>query len=104
VQSGLLLLDPQIRVIKTNAAFNKIFGLDAPPREASKIQDIPHFFWREEELKNDLRNAIVHNDRISKEYIIGDNKSNFHKVHIRSKFILGEDTPGKRLLLVVKEV
>lgn len=104
VQSGLLLLDSQIRIVKTNTAFNKMFNIDSPIKQGSKIQDIPHPLWHEDEVKNDIRNAVVSNRRINKEYIYGNDKSDFQKIYITSKFILREETPEKRLLLVVKNV
>lgn len=104
VKSGLLLLDSQARIIKTNAAFLKMFGLDTPTTEGSRIQEIPHSFWGDDEVRNDIRKAMVHGENINKEYISGNDKSNFCRFHIISKSILGEDIPGKRLLLVVKNV
>lgn len=59
VQSGLLLLNAQMRTIQTNKAFRRMFGSTAEITEGSKIQNIPHAFWSEQEIKNDIRNALV---------------------------------------------
>ena len=81
-----------------------MFGIDVPIKEGSKINDISHPFWHDDEVKNDIRLALVNNERLNKEYISGNDKSNFRRVHISSKSMVGEDVPEKRLLLVVKEV
>lgn len=104
VNSGLLLLDAQIRIIKTNAAFNKMFGIDVPVKEGSKIQDIPHSFWHDDEVRNDIRSVIINGERLNKEYISGNDRSDFGHIHLSSKLLIGEDIPEKRLLLVVKKV
>jgi len=103
VQSGLLLLDSGMRTIKMNNAFRKLFRVDKLIKEGSKIQDIPNSFWSDLEIKNDIRNAMVHGGRINKEYVSGNEKNSFKKIHISSKLLLGEDSPEKRLLLVIKE-
>lgn len=103
VHSGLLLLDSTLRVVKTNSSFHKLFGLQTSLTEGSKLQDIPHQFWHNEELRNDVRNVLVTGEKINKEYIWGNDKNDFRRVHIVSKLMLGEGTEEKRILLVVKD-
>jgi PAS domain-containing protein len=104
VQTGLLLLDSQLRISKINPAFSKMFSVDASLPEGSKIQDIPHSFWKDDEIRNDVRNALVNGKRINKEYLSGHEPNNFPEVTITSRFILGEDAWDRSLLLVVKFV
>lgn len=103
VQSGLLLLDSTLRVVKTNTSFHKMFGLQTPLMEGSKLQEIPDPIWHAEELRNDLRNVLVAGEKINKEYIAGNDKSDFRRLHVVSKLMIGEDTGEKRMLLVIKE-
>jgi PAS domain S-box-containing protein len=104
VQSGLLVLDGQMRTIKINTAFRRIFNFETPLPAGSKISDIPHEFWAQPELKEDIRKALIHGERLSKEYIDGNDKTNYRKLRINSKIMLGDDKPETRLLLVVKEL
>jgi PAS domain S-box-containing protein len=103
VHSGLMLLDSQARVVKTNASFRKMFDLATPLLEGSKVQEIANPFWHDDELRKDIRNAVVNGERINKEYITGNEKSNFRRFHIDSKLMVAENTMEKRLLLLVKE-
>jgi PAS domain S-box-containing protein len=102
VQSALLILDSQMRTVKTNSMFRKMFNLTEPLTEGSKLQDVPHKFWSDEELRSDIRNALVHGHRINKDYILGNDKNDFIKIHITSKLMLGESTHEKGILLVMK--
>ena len=102
-QSGLLILDPTLKVEKMNGHFKKIFNVTDPISEGAKLQEIPHPFWTSEELKTDLRNALVTGASLKKDYVIEAGNHDFHRLHITSKTIIGEDGSDKRLLLMIKE-
>ena len=102
-QSGLLLIDASLKVIKTNEQFRKIFGVTEPITEGARLQQIPHPFWSTDEIKNDLRSVIVHEIVLNKEYIIEKGEEVFQRLHIASKIIVGEGEAEKRVLLMVKE-
>jgi PAS domain S-box-containing protein len=102
-QSGLLILDPTLKVVKMNGHFKKLFHVTEPITEGAKLQMIPHSFWSSEEIRNDLRNALVTNTALKKDYVIDSGSHQFHRLHITSKTVVGEDGSDKRLLLVIKE-
>lgn len=102
-QSSLIILDSTLKVVKVNEQFKKMFQVTEPIIEGTKLQQIPHSFWSSEELKNDLRNAIVSGTALHKDYIVDGGNSAFHRLHITSKTIIGEDGAEKRLLLMIKE-
>lgn len=104
VKSGLLLLDSGLRTIKANTAFCRIFSCNETIQDGGKIQEIPHQFWSEEEVKNDLRNVITRGERLKKEYILDSEAGAFQKIHITSKLLSGEDSQEKRLLLVIRDI
>ncbi|WP_207492646.1 PAS domain-containing protein [Aridibaculum aurantiacum] len=104
VQSGLLILDSRVRIIKCNGAFRRIFGLQENLPEGSKVQEIAHPFWQKEEIKKDLRNVLIEQKRLKKEYIMAKGKDEFIRLRIVTKIMQGEDDPSTRLLLVVKEL
>jgi PAS domain S-box-containing protein len=102
-QAGLLLLNSQMKIIKTNKAFIKIFNLNTVPTEGSKLNQVEHVFWTGEEIKNDIRNAIVNNTAINKEFTMDDGKKAC-RLHIASKLIVSEESMEKKLLLIIKEI
>jgi PAS domain S-box-containing protein len=103
VKTGLLLLDSRMRTIKCNQPFLKLFHLEAPIPEGSKIQEIAHPFWADEELKNDIRNALIKGERINKEYIFGNSPQEFRRIHVSSKVLAGEEHTERKVLLVVHD-
>src|SRR5215204_4963944 len=103
-QSGLLLLDTQMKTIRANEAFKKMFGLDQPILQGSRLQQIGHSFWSNDEIKNEIRNAIVNGSAINKEYTLSDSESQSRRLHVASKLIVTEDIGEKKLLLITKEI
>jgi len=104
VKSGLLLLDGRLRVIRANSAFLKIFDCSTAVVEGSKIREIPNAFWSEQEVRNDIRTVITKGHALKKEYVVGNDKSNFSKIQITSKLLNSEDNAERRLLLVIKKL
>lgn len=102
--SGLLLLDGRLRTVKANAAFLKIFGRSEPIAEGSKLQEIGHPFWDDIEVKTDIRDVFTKGIKLKKEYIIGNDKNDFHKIEITSKMLSDHGEPEARLLVVIKEL
>lgn len=100
-QTGLLLLDSQLRTVKANAAFRDLFSLDKKPENGSRLQEIPHSFWSKEEIKTDVVNVLVNHTPINKEYSSGENEKN--GFHIASKLIHNEASEERQLLLVIKK-
>ncbi len=101
---GLLLLDSQMRTAKANDAFAKLFALAGKIEQGSRLQEIPHSFWQGEEIKTDIRNALVNHEAIRKDYIIGNSgNEGFRRLHITSKLVHGENLEERQLLLVIKE-
>lgn len=103
-QTGLLLLNTQMKTIKANGAFKRIFSLTTTVEEGNKLQQIDNSFWSNEEIRNDIRNAIVNNTAINKEYVMEDGGKNSRRLHIASKLIISEEIGEKRLLLITREM
>jgi PAS domain S-box-containing protein len=102
-QSGLLILDSTLKMVKANESFKKMFGLTEPIAEGAKLQEIPHPFWSSEEIKHDLRSVIVSGTALQKDYIIDKGDHQFQRLHITSKTITSNDGSEKQVLLVIKE-
>jgi PAS domain S-box-containing protein len=102
-QSGLLILDSTLKIVKMNEQFKRMFHVTEPVTEGAKLQQIPHPFWSGEELRNDLRSAVVSGAALHKEYITDKGDRVFHRLHISSKVIIGDDGTTKQILLMIKE-
>lgn len=103
-QTGLLLLDAQLRTVKANGAFRALFGLSQKIQKGSRLQEIPHPFWRGEEIRTDIVNVLVNRATINKDYSTGqEGKEEFQRLHIVSKLIHSEASEEKQLLLVIKK-
>lgn len=103
-QTALLLLDAQLRTIKANAAFTRLFGLTEKIQKGNRLQEIKHPFWREEEIKADVVNSLVHHSAIDKDYIKNnEDKQESQRIHISSKLIRNEALDERQLLLVIKK-
>lgn len=100
-QTGLLLLDSQLRIIKANAAFSGLFALNKKIQKGSRLQEIPHSFWSEEEIKTDVVNVLVNHAPINKQYV--PREEGLQQLHIVSKLIQNEDSEERQLLLVIKK-
>jgi PAS domain S-box-containing protein len=100
-QTALLLLDSQMKIKKANKVFMKMFNIQNKVTEGSRLQQLEHPFWNEEEIKNDIRNVIVNNETLKKEFSV-DN-SGIQKLEVIFKLILSEKSMEKNLLLIIKE-
>ncbi|HMJ48641.1 MAG TPA: PAS domain-containing protein [Ferruginibacter sp.] len=98
--TGLIILDSSLRIVKSNRAFNKIFGLKKIPRPGDKLSDIDHPFWRNRSIKTELLNILV-NRRLVKNtpYTIPGKGGETH-ISITSKLMEGEEKE-KQVLLVI---
>lgn len=106
-ETGLLLLDSQLRTIKANAAFSKQFALPGKLQKGIRLQEIPDPFWAEEEIKADVLNVLVNRAVLNKEYIAknqDNGKDGFDRLHISSKLIFNESLDERQLLLVIKKL
>jgi PAS domain S-box-containing protein len=101
-QSGLLYIDASLKVVKMNQGFKNMFHITETITEGAKLQQIPHPFWSSEEIKTDLRTAMVTGTPVNKEYIIENGDREFRHVQVNSKTIIGDDGSEKRILLMIK--
>jgi PAS domain S-box-containing protein len=104
VQSGLIILDSRLKVIKTNEPFHKLFHLAEPCTKGARLQQINHPFWSGDEIKNDLRSVLVNARVLNKEYLVDKENRQFHRLHITSKTIVSDDGTDKQILLMIKEI
>ncbi len=104
VQSGLIILDSSLKIVKTNEPFYRLFHLAEPFPKGAKLQQMNHPFWSGEEIKYDLRNVLVNAGELNKKYLVDRGNKQFHHLHIASKTIMNNDGTDKQILLMIKEV
>jgi PAS domain S-box-containing protein len=104
VQSGLIILDSSLKIVKTNEPFYRLFHLAEPFPQGAKLQQINHPFWSSDEIRNDLRNVLVSATALNREYLVDKGNSEFHRLHINSKTIMNDDGTDKQILLMIREV
>ena len=104
VNSGLIILDSSLKVIKTNEPFYKLFNLVEPFPKGAKLQQMNHPFWSGDEIRNDLRNVLVSAMILNREYLVDKGNREFTRLHINSKMIINDDGTDKQILLMVREV
>ena len=104
VNSGLIILDSSLKVIKTNEPFNRLFNLIEPFPQGVKLQQMNHPFWSGDEIRNDLRNVLVSARVLNREYLVDKGNREFARLHIHSKTIMNDDGTDKQILLMIREV
>jgi PAS domain S-box-containing protein len=102
-RSGLIIINSTLKVVRVNDPFMRLFHLTDPVLSGCRLQQIPHPFFSEEELKSDLVHLIVNATVLDKEYLIDKGDKSFSKLQITSKAIVGDDGGDKQILLVIRE-
>jgi PAS domain S-box-containing protein len=104
VQSGLIILDSSLKIVKTNKPFYKLFHLAEPFPRGAKLQQLNHPFWSGDEIRNDLRNVLVSAKALNREYLVDKGNREFNRLHINSKTIMNDDGTDRQILLMIREV
>lgn len=104
LDTAIILLDSELKIIKCNKAFIKIFGLSAIPAEGSRISHIENVFWKTPELRQQLLDIIVKQKNLKNALYTFKTKEKKEKnIAIDSKLIY-TDGNEKRILLVIKNM
>lgn len=99
--TGLVILNSELKIIKCNKAFLKIFQLKARPDHGCRLSKLDHGFWRKQEVRKSLMNVIVNKSSLKNElFSMVTSKGVERKININSKFIDGEEME-KQILLVI---
>jgi PAS domain S-box-containing protein len=102
---ALLILDSMMRILKVNTAFIKMFELDTQPREGSRLTDLDHAFWMNDEIKKEIRNVIVTNKPVKeKKFQFKTNSGQYKSVSLYVKLIHEETTLERKILVMIKEL
>lgn len=102
--TGLLILDSELKIIKCNTGFQQIFDLKTKPLNNLRLSRTEHSFWRKQDVRKKLLEMIVQKKPIRNEqFSFIDSKGNEKLISFNSKFINTDDNE-KQILLVIKIV
>jgi len=100
---ALMIVDSSMRILKANKAFLKMFGIKKAIEEGSKLSTIDHQFWKQEDIKEAIRNTIVKQEPIKNKIYSFATESSKKNIDISLKPMEGIGT-GKSILIVIKEI
>jgi len=100
---GLMIVDSSMKIVKTNKAFLKMFGIKKTIEEGSKLSAIDHVFWKRDDIRDDVRNTIVKQEPVKNKIYSFENESGKRSLDISLKPMDGIGT-GKSILVVIKEI
>jgi PAS domain-containing protein len=101
----MMILDGSMKIQKVNNAFLDLFEITESPLGGSRVSELNHPFWSNEDLKNDLRLIIINNKPFRDKKFILQTKSGEKKtIKIDSKIIESEPLTGRKIFLLIEEV
>ena len=100
---GLIIIDSSMKVVKANKAFLKMFDIKKEIEEGSKVSSIDHKFWKQEDIKDEIRNTIVKQQPLKNKAYSFERDSGKKNIDISLKPMDGIGT-GKSILVVIKEL
>jgi len=101
----VLVLDSMMRILKVNTAFIKMFELDTPPQEGTRLTDLNHSFWMNDDMKKEIRNVIVTNTSVKgKKFELTTRSGQQKEVALYTKIMHEEPTLERKILVVIKEL
>lgn len=100
----MMILDGSLKIQKLNAAFMTLFEIEETPEPGSRVADLEHPFWNNEDLRNELRQVLVNNEPLrSREFSI-EKAARERKIRLSTKIIDSRIRVGRTLFVIVEEV
>lgn len=101
----MMILDGSLKIQKVNDAFLQLFGMKEVPQKDGRIADLPHPFWKEEGIRNELRQIMVNNVALKDwEFSIVTQTEEIKKLRLSSKIIDRRAGLGRNLFIIIDEV
>lgn len=101
--TGLIILDSSLRVVKINQAFKRIFSLKKFPSPGDKLSDIDNPFWKDKTLKSELLSTLVNRKLLkSAPFTVRSGKKE-DRISITSKLMEGGESDKQMLLVIAVE-
>ncbi|HEX5149797.1 MAG TPA: PAS domain S-box protein [Parafilimonas sp.] len=102
-ESALLMLDSRLRLIKTNKAFIKMFELDKPVVQGSRLSELDNAFWQRADVKQETVNFLtMHNVSEKKIFSMETRQGKTRQISFRGKLVEGIPGTERKLLVMLK--
>ena len=102
---SIMILDSRMKIIKANRAFLKLFEISDAPLEGSRLSDLNHPFWSNEEIKNEIRNIIINNQPLRhREFLLETRRGIKKKVKFDSQIIESKTDMGRKIFIMIEDV
>lgn len=99
--AGFLILNSELRIIKCNKPFLKIFDLKKAPESNSKVSQIENNFWKNGDLKKMLTQVLVSGKSMKKTtFSFPGSKGKEKNIEVTSKIMEGEGLERSMLLVI----
>ncbi len=100
----IMILDGGIKILKVNNAFLNLFEITDSPVSGSRIWELDHSFWNNEDVKTDLRKMIVNSEPIKNRRSTFYTKTGKTKtIRIDSK-IIDKPLTGRKIFVILEEI
>ena len=102
---SIMILDSRMKIIKANRAFLHLFEIQDAPFEGSRLSDLNHPFWSNEEIKNEIRNIIINNQPLRhREFLLETKRGIKKKVKFDSQIIESKTGMGRKIFIMIEDV
>lgn len=102
---SIMILDSRMKIIKANRAFLHLFEIQDAPLAGSRLSDLNHPFWSNEEIKNEIRNIIINNQPLRhREFLLETRRGIKKKVKFDSQIIESKTGMGRKIFIMIEDV
>lgn len=102
---SIMILDSRMKIIKANRAFLHLFEISDAPLAGSRLSDLNHPFWSNEEIKNEIRNIIINNQPLRhREFLLETRRGIKKKVKFDSQIIESKTGMGRKIFIMIEDV
>ncbi|HYE54903.1 MAG TPA: PAS domain-containing protein [Chitinophagaceae bacterium] len=99
----MIVIDGSMKLLKMNAAFQKLFDIKSKPPAGSPLSSLKSTFWSRDEIRDEIRNTIVNGTPIKhKQFLFQKTRNSKLKINIESKIIDKGPTMGRHIFIIVE--
>jgi PAS domain S-box-containing protein len=101
----MIVLDGSMKIVKVNQSFLGLFEMIEAPSEGSSLSSLDHPFWKNKEVKEEVRSIIVtHLPLKNKEFVLEMKSGEKKLVRLNSRIIDRGAGRGRKAFIMVDEV
>jgi PAS domain S-box-containing protein len=99
--TAFVILNSELRIIRTNKVFLKIFNLTKSATEGVKLSKLNNVFWKSTEIKKEITNVLVTRAVMKNVYYNYTNAAGKIKQLLITSKLMENEQVGKTILLVI---